>query len=145
MRNVMSLLAIICSCSACVTPLPQPPAMSPAATATPANAPECREYTAEATIDGKVQQMVGRACRRDDGSWQIVEGTTDQLAQIVTVYPASPYSYYGPYYGPWYWGPPFGFGASFLFADRHHHFHHDGFHHGGFHHGGVHHGGMHHH
>jgi hypothetical protein len=136
MRNIISLLTIVVPLAACAT-APPPPVVAPVTMTVPANAPECREYTAEATIDGKTQQIVGRACRRDDGSWQIVEGTAAQPAQVVAVYQVPPYPY--PYYDPWYWGPPFGFGASFLFVDRHHHFHHREFHHGG------HHGGMHHH
>lgn len=31
----------------------------------------CREYTAEAVINGRVQQTYGRACRQPDGSWQL--------------------------------------------------------------------------
>jgi surface antigen len=33
----------------------------------------CREYTANATVDGGPQQVFGRACRQPDGSWQIVQ------------------------------------------------------------------------
>jgi len=124
MRKIICLVAVALSGSACVAASPPPPVVAPVTATIPANAPNCREYTAEATIDGKPQQVVGRACRREDGSWQVVEGTVDQPAQFVAVYPPPPYPY--PYYYPWYWGPPFGFGASFVFVNRHHH---GGFHH----------------
>ena len=32
----------------------------------------CREYTLDATIGGKTEQIYGTACRQADGSWQIV-------------------------------------------------------------------------
>lgn len=32
----------------------------------------CREYTTLATIGGKQQQIYGKACRKADGSWQVV-------------------------------------------------------------------------
>jgi surface antigen len=32
----------------------------------------CREYTMDATIGGKTEQVYGAACRQADGSWQIV-------------------------------------------------------------------------
>ena len=32
----------------------------------------CREYTMDATIGGKTEQVYGTACRQPDGSWQIV-------------------------------------------------------------------------
>lgn len=40
-------------------------------------------------------------------------------------YPYHPYyPYYRyPYYSPWFWGPPIGFGASFFFVHRHHRHH----------------------
>src|SRR5712692_3776316 len=115
MRKIICLVAVALSGSACVAASPPPPVVAPVTTTIPANAPNCREYTAEVTIDGKPQQVVGRACRREDGSWQVVEGTVDQPAQFVAVYPPPPYPY--PYYYPWYWGPPFGFfGASFVFV-----------------------------
>jgi len=33
----------------------------------------CREYTLDATIGGKTEQVYGTACRQADGSWQIVK------------------------------------------------------------------------
>ncbi len=32
----------------------------------------CREYTMDATIGGRTEQVYGTACRQPDGSWQIV-------------------------------------------------------------------------
>ena len=32
----------------------------------------CREYTMDATIGGRTEQIYGTACRQTDGSWQIV-------------------------------------------------------------------------
>ena len=32
----------------------------------------CREYTTRGTIDGRVEQLYGTACRQPDGSWQIM-------------------------------------------------------------------------
>jgi surface antigen len=33
----------------------------------------CREYTLDATIGGKTEQIYGTACRQPDGSWLVVE------------------------------------------------------------------------
>lgn len=33
----------------------------------------CREYTTQAVIAGKSQQIYGKACRQADGSWQVAE------------------------------------------------------------------------
>ncbi|MCC5791628.1 MAG: glycine zipper 2TM domain-containing protein [Legionellaceae bacterium] len=33
----------------------------------------CREYTTQAMIGGKSQQIFGKACRQSDGSWRVVE------------------------------------------------------------------------
>ncbi|WP_045215243.1 RT0821/Lpp0805 family surface protein [Desulfonatronovibrio magnus] len=32
----------------------------------------CREYTTEVIIGGEVEKAYGKACRRDDGAWEIV-------------------------------------------------------------------------
>jgi len=32
----------------------------------------CREYTMDATIGGRTEQIYGTACRQPDGSWQVV-------------------------------------------------------------------------
>jgi surface antigen len=36
------------------------------------NTGPCREYTMDATIGGKTEQVYGTACRQPDGSWQII-------------------------------------------------------------------------
>lgn len=33
----------------------------------------CREYTMDAEIGGKTEQIYGTACRQSDGSWMVVE------------------------------------------------------------------------
>ena len=33
----------------------------------------CREYTMDATIGGKTEQIYGTACRQPDGSWLVVD------------------------------------------------------------------------
>jgi surface antigen len=33
----------------------------------------CREYTLDATIGGKTEQIYGTACRQADGSWKVVD------------------------------------------------------------------------
>jgi surface antigen len=33
----------------------------------------CREYTLDATIGGKTEQIYGTACRQPDGSWKVVD------------------------------------------------------------------------
>lgn len=33
----------------------------------------CREFTMDAAIGGKVQQVYGTACRQPDGSWKIIK------------------------------------------------------------------------
>jgi len=114
----------------------------------PFGSADCRAIDGQAEIDGTMQEIVGRACRQPDGTWQVMRDDSDGR---VLVYPAGAY----PYPDPWYWGPPLfvGVGASFVFVDRFHHFHHfhqfghDHFgrpHGGGFHGGNMHaFGGMH--
>jgi hypothetical protein len=139
MRRTICLAVVISACSGCVSAPPEPvqPMIFGENTTGAADDPNCREYKGQAMIGGQEQQLVGRACRQSDGTWKIVEGTSEHPAQVVTVYTPPPYSAY-PYYDPWLWGPPFGlgFGASFAFFGGHHHgFHHD--HDGGRHHGGM--------
>ncbi|MBN9563784.1 MAG: hypothetical protein J0H14_24130 [Alphaproteobacteria bacterium] len=165
MRILVAVLSSTLVCAGCVQ-APPPSAQAVISQATErvaADDPACREYTAQATVDGRPQQLVGRACQQSDGSWRIAEGPPDQPMQFQTVYaPVSyPYGYplYYPYYDPWFLGPPIGlsFGGGFVFVDRSHHFHHfhhfghsfandgfrhDGFRHSGFGNGGF--GGMHH-
>jgi len=33
----------------------------------------CREYTLDATIGGRTEQIYGTACRQPDGSWQVID------------------------------------------------------------------------
>lgn len=33
----------------------------------------CREFTLDATIGGKVEEIYGTACRQADGSWKVIE------------------------------------------------------------------------
>jgi surface antigen len=47
-------------------------AVTPTRTYETAQGP-CREYTLDASIGGKTEQIYGRACRQADGSWKIVE------------------------------------------------------------------------
>lgn len=157
MRALIAVTGLILVGPGCVqAPLTPPePVISQVSERVAADDPTCREYTARATVDGRPQEIVGRACQRSDGSWRIAEGPPGQPTQFQTVYgpPLSyaygssfPYYPYYPYYDPWSWGPPIGlsFGSSFVFVDRFHHFHHfrhefahDGFRHDGFRHDGF--------
>lgn len=47
-------------------------AVTPTRTYETAQGP-CREYTLDASIGGKTEQIYGQACRQADGSWKIVE------------------------------------------------------------------------
>ncbi len=107
----------------------------------PANTPTCQNITAQAVINGQVQNVSGLACLQSDGTWQLVQ----------SLYPPAQYAY--GWYDPWYWGPPIGVGSAFFFFDfdhRRHRLDHvffrhsdagPGFHSGGFHNGGFHQGG----
>jgi hypothetical protein len=155
MRVLWSSTTLALLCSACVAAPPPPPvmpvapvALSPAVsgfqTKVSETDPNCNDYTGQAMIDGKEEQVVGHACKQADGSWKVAEGTASQPNQFTAVYPAPVYpdGYYYPdyFYGdPWLWDASFGFGTSFVFFGNH--FHHHGFHRGGFHHGGSFHGG----
>jgi hypothetical protein len=154
MRNILKLAAVLCVCAVPVGPQlmaqESGPAVYPQADVSqngPNGAPDCQQVSGAAQIDGQQQTISGLACRQPDGTWRI--------AQPADMDNASPYA--GGYYqftpvydyDPLYWGPPFalGFGASFIFVDRFHHFHHidhvhfangHGFGHGGFYGGGRH-------
>lgn len=137
MRLIVWLVPL--ACSACIQ---QPPVVEPSLTQSTERIapddPNCRDYTAQFLVDGKQQDIVGRACRRSDGSWKITEGPPGNPTQFETVYPPVTYVYNYPYYGPWLYGPPvgLGFGGGFVFFDgflhlRHelhheHHEHHEG-------------------
>ncbi|QBR00604.1 hypothetical protein [Paraburkholderia pallida] len=112
----LSFTGLLCGVLAgCTTPV----ASQPVADMPVADGPVCRTVIGTADIDGTPQQISGLACLQPDGSWQIVQGDDGTL-----VYPAwqGPIDYYGaPWYGVW---PPFFVGASVVFVDRFHHFHH---------------------
>ena len=126
MRNFIGLGVVLCSCVACATPMASPPGQAGPlndTTTTSAVSPTCRMVNGTADIDGTTQNISGLACKQPDGTWQIQQ--QDAGVDMGDVYPPPPYPYY-PYYDPWFYGPPvaFGFGASFVFVDRFHHFHH---------------------
>ena len=68
----------------------------------------CRAVVARANIDGTDQQIVGRACLQDDGTWQFVQSPDGS----VLWYPAVDY----PYADLGYWGPPLFIGAGVGFG-----------------------------
>ena len=104
----------------------------------------CREFTAQVTVEGQPRQAVGQACQRPDGNWQVTLNTPGLPQQVYSL--PGQAIYLAPYPGPYYWwdpnfyGPLFFVGGPVFFAHGFHHFFH---HHGGFHHGGFHHGGFH--
>jgi hypothetical protein len=51
-------------------PVDRPVTVAPLGGAVPSS--YCREYQADATIDGRPQPVYGVACYRPDGSWQIL-------------------------------------------------------------------------
>jgi hypothetical protein len=131
-RALFATTALALAASGCVEPPPPPVLIAPGPATVATDDPNCRDYTALATIAGEQQQIVGRACRQPDGSWRIVEGTPEQPGQVILVYPPPPPAYGYPYpypYYPWFWGPPFAVGASFVFFSGHGH-HFGGHHHG---------------
>jgi hypothetical protein len=103
----------------------------------------CREFTAQVTVEGQPRQAVGQTCQQPDGSWQVTLNTPGLPQQIYTLPPQAIYlnSYPERYYwwdSPFY-GPLFFVGGPVFFAHGSHRFHHHDFHHsGGFHHGGFH-------
>ena len=105
----------------------------------------CRKFTAQETVGGQPQQIVGQACQQPDGSWQATQNTLGLPQQVYMLPPQAIHLYPYPesYYGdPWFYGPPFFVGGPVFLAHGFHRFHHDGFHHGGFPHGGFRHGGF---
>jgi hypothetical protein len=129
MRNFIGLGIVLCSCVACATPMASQPGQADSlndTTTTSAVSPTCRMVNGTADIDGTTQNILGLACKQPDGTWQIQQ--QDAGVDMGDVSPPPPYPYYpyDPYYDPWSYGPPvtFGFGGSFVFVDRFHHFHH---------------------
>ena len=128
MRNFFGLGMVLCSCVACTTPMASQPGQAGPlnnTTTTSAVSPTCRMVNGTADIDGATQNISGLACKQPDGTWQIQQQDAGVDMGEVSPPPPYPYSYY-PYYDPWFYGPPvaFGFGGSFVFVDRFHHFHH---------------------
>jgi surface antigen len=121
MRTISALAVALGVCAGCAVPAGPP---MPVATGAPLDdSMACRNIVGQAEIDGVTQQISAYACRQADGTWQVQQGADGTAAAI---YPLAVYPYY-PYYDPWwYWGPPvsIGIGASFVFVDRFHHFHH---------------------
>jgi surface antigen len=48
-------------------------AVTPTRTYSTTDGAPCREFTMDATIGGKAEQVYGTACRQADGSWKIVK------------------------------------------------------------------------
>jgi hypothetical protein len=121
MRQFVPVLSFILICSGCVAaPEPQPMVSAVNSDVAPDD-PNCREYRAQATVDGQAQEIVGRACRQSDGSWKVSEGPTGAPPEMIALYVPPPYAY-----DPWLWEFPIGFslGSSVVFVDRQHHLHH---------------------
>ena len=97
----------------------------------------CREFTAQVTVEGQLRQTIGQACRQPDGSWQVALNTPGLPQQVYTLPGQAIYLY--PYYGPLFF-----VGGPVFLAHGFHHFHHHRFHNHHFqHYGGFHHGGFH--
>jgi surface antigen len=94
-----------------VSAFAQTPVNQPA----PADIGGCRAVEGQATIDGKTQQTIGRACLQSDGTWKFAQGPDGS----VLTYQTSAY----PYSDPWYYGPPLLIDGSFIFIDSFHHNH----------------------
>jgi hypothetical protein len=123
MRGTILVTGMALACSGCVTAEPDGPVISQITTTASPNDPACRDYTAQAVIEGQTRPIVGRACLQQDGTWKIVEGPPGQVDQYTTVYAPPPYAYYG-YLDPWLWSPPIGLSlGAFIFVDRNHRFH----------------------
>jgi hypothetical protein len=100
MRPLIAVAGLILIGPGCVqAPLPPPePVISQVRERVAADDPTCRDYTAQATVDGRQQEIVGRACQQSDGSWRIAEGPPGQPTQYQTIY-GPPLSYaYGSSY-----------------------------------------------
>jgi hypothetical protein len=121
MRQFLPVVGFILTCSGCVA-APEPiPMVTGVISNTAPDDPNCREYRAQATVDGQPQEVVGRACRQSDGSWRVMEGPPSAPPDMIALYAPPPYAY-----DPWLWEFPIGFslGTSVVFVDRQHHLHH---------------------
>jgi hypothetical protein len=135
----------------CVGPVP-PSASDTALVPAQLTLQNCREFTAQVTVEGQSRQAVGQTCQQPDGSWQVTLNTPGLPQQVYTLPPQAIYlyPYPEPYYwwDPWFYGPLLFVGSPVFLAHgfhRHHDFHHNGgSHNGGSHNGGSHNGGSHH-
>lgn len=55
-----------------------------------ADEPYCREYTKQAKIGGKMQEVYGTACMQPDGSWEIVSQNAVEEVAGTTVITTTP-------------------------------------------------------
>jgi hypothetical protein len=121
MRQSMSAISLALVSFGCVVPPPpQPVFLQVAGDVAPDDA-KCRDYHAQATVDGQPVEIVGHACQQDDGSWRVTEGPAGAPPQVMIMYPPPPLAY-----DPWLWDFPIGFslGTAVVFVDRKHHLHH---------------------
>jgi hypothetical protein len=149
MRPILLSLAGLAAvtATACTTVVPPAPQVVTAAPVSAKPSQYCREYTSNATVDGRPQETVGTACLGPDGTWRIVdaENSPSSLAQSpvttdvpqtyagapAVAYPAYPYAYPypayayypAPYYPYPYYGPAVGIGLGFRFGGGGHHHH----------------------
>jgi hypothetical protein len=129
---LIALAAVALGGAGCAAPPPSTSVSTLSAATIAETAPAadyCREYRSTAEVAGARQEVVGTACRRPDGSWQIVDGsppagTPPTVTNSTTTYVVPYPGYYGPYWPDWWWGPGFAFGAGFAFGGHHHHHHH---------------------
>jgi hypothetical protein len=123
MRRLGAAVGFALICSGCVVTPETQPVVSAVTGDVAADDPNCREYRAQAMVNGQAQDIVGRACLRPDGSWIVTEGPAGAPPQMM-IYPPPPPPPYA--YDPWLWDFPVGFslGTTVVFVDRQHHLHH---------------------
>src|SRR5882757_11008755 len=133
----------------CVGPVPASAPDTTALVPTQITLRNCREFTAQVTVEGQQRQAVGETCQQPDGSWQVTLNTPGLPQQVYTLPPQAIYLYPYPepsyWWDPWFYGPLFAGGPVFLAHGfhRHHDLRHNGAsHHGGSHKGGHRHGGF---
>jgi hypothetical protein len=78
MRNYLLAVGGMLACTACVAAPPPEPVISQVTMNAGADNSDCRDYAVTATLNGTEQQVAGRACRQQDGSWRITEGPPAQ-------------------------------------------------------------------
>src|SRR5258708_6427454 len=118
MRDLGLVAFAFMVCSGCVAAA-EPAPSGVAVIDGPRAEADCRDYTAMATIDGQQQQVGGRICQEGEGQWHITDAPPQQPAPDAVFEPTPTY----PYYDPWLWGPPIGFGLGVIVADGHRHPH----------------------